>query len=61
MATDLILSYLLLRDGVHSERKRKAAAIFITKMSSRIEANRNFIFAEDGILLKNYVDVIGGA
>jgi alkylation response protein AidB-like acyl-CoA dehydrogenase len=60
MATDLIQAYLLLRDGTHSERKRGVAAIFIAKMVSRIEANRNFILAEDGTLLKNYEGVIGG-
>jgi alkylation response protein AidB-like acyl-CoA dehydrogenase len=59
MATDLVISYLLLRDGNHSERKQKAAAIFIAKMPSRIEANRNFIMSENGTLLKNYEAVIG--
>jgi alkylation response protein AidB-like acyl-CoA dehydrogenase len=59
MATDLILSYLLLRDGNYSERKRKAAAIFIAKMPSRIRANRDFILSEGGTLLANYEAVIG--
>jgi hypothetical protein len=59
MATDLVISYLFLRDGNHSERKQKVAAIFIAKMSSRIKANRDFIFAENGTLLKNYEAVIG--
>ncbi|MDR0589336.1 MAG: acyl-CoA dehydrogenase family protein [Spirochaetaceae bacterium] len=59
MATDLIIGYLLLRDGAHSGRKLKVASIFIAKMSSRIEANRNFILSEDGTLLKNYGEVIG--
>jgi alkylation response protein AidB-like acyl-CoA dehydrogenase len=59
MAADLIISYLLLRDGAHSGRKLKAAAIFIARMPSRIEANRNFILSEDGALLKNYPEVIG--
>ncbi|MDR0688827.1 MAG: acyl-CoA dehydrogenase family protein [Spirochaetaceae bacterium] len=58
MATDLIIGYLLLRDGAHSGRKLKVASIFITRMSSRIEANRNFILCEDGTLLKNYGEVI---
>jgi alkylation response protein AidB-like acyl-CoA dehydrogenase len=58
MATDLVISYLLLRDGNHSERKRKVAAIFIAKMPSRIKANRDFIMSEDGTLLKNYKTVI---
>jgi alkylation response protein AidB-like acyl-CoA dehydrogenase len=59
MATDLVISYLLLRDGNHSERKQKVAAVFITKMPSRIKANRDFIMGEDSTLLKNYEAVIG--
>ena len=59
MITDLILSYLLLRDGNHSERKQKMAAIFIIKMLPRIKANRDFIMSENGVLLKNYEAVIG--
>ncbi|MDR2942026.1 MAG: acyl-CoA dehydrogenase family protein [Treponema sp.] len=60
MATDLIISYLLLRDGNHSERKQKVAAIFIAKMPSRIKASRDFIMSEDCTLLKNYKAVIDG-
>jgi alkylation response protein AidB-like acyl-CoA dehydrogenase len=59
MATDLILSYLLLRGGNHSERKQKVAAVFIAKMPSRIQANRDFIMSENGTLLNNYEEVIG--
>jgi alkylation response protein AidB-like acyl-CoA dehydrogenase len=59
MATDLVISYLFLRDGNHSERKQKVAAIFIAKMTSRIKANRDFIMSEDGTLLKNFEAVIG--
>jgi alkylation response protein AidB-like acyl-CoA dehydrogenase len=59
MATDLVISYLLLRDGNHSERKQKVAAIFIAKMPSRIKANRDFIINDDATLLKHYESVIG--
>jgi len=59
MATDLVISYLLLRDGNHSERKQKVAAVFIAKMPSRIKANRDFIMNDDGTLLKHYEAVIG--
>jgi hypothetical protein len=59
MATDLVISYLLLRDGNHSERKQKVATIFIAKMPSRIKANRDFIMSEDGTLLNNFEAVIG--
>jgi alkylation response protein AidB-like acyl-CoA dehydrogenase len=59
MATDLIISYLLLRDGNHNERKQKVASVFIAKMPSRIKANRDFIMGDDGTLLKHYEAVIG--
>jgi len=58
MATDLIISYLLLRDGNYSERKQKVAEIFITKLPSKIRANRDFIVGENATLLKNYKVVI---
>jgi alkylation response protein AidB-like acyl-CoA dehydrogenase len=59
MAADLAISYLLLRDGNHNERKRKIAEIFITKMTSRIQAARDFILSEECTLLNNYKTVIG--
>ena len=58
MAADLIIGYLFLRDGNYSERKQKVANIFITKMVSRMRANRDFIMSENGTLLKNYKAVI---
>jgi hypothetical protein len=48
-----------MRDGSHSERKQKVAAIFIAKMPSRVKANRDFIMNDNGTLLKNYEEVIG--
>jgi len=59
IATDLVISYLFMRDGNHCERKQKVAEIFITKMQSRVKANRDFIMSENGTLLKNYKEVIG--
>jgi alkylation response protein AidB-like acyl-CoA dehydrogenase len=73
MATDLIIGYLLLRDGcnaansgaegqgaaAHSGRKLKVAEIFIARLPSRIGANHRFITGEKGTLLKNYEEVIG--
>jgi alkylation response protein AidB-like acyl-CoA dehydrogenase len=60
MATDLILSYLLLRDGAHGDRKLKVAALFIAKVPSRIRMNRDFITGANGeLLLRHYEDVIG--
>jgi hypothetical protein len=59
MATDLVISYLFLRDGSHSERKQKAAAIFIARMFPRVKSSRDFIMNENGTLLRNYEAVIG--
>jgi len=57
-ATDLIIGYLFMRDGNYSERKQKVANIFITKMTSRMRANHDFIIGENATLLKNYKAVI---
>ena len=59
IATDLVISYLFLRDGKRCERKQKVAAIFIVKMLPRVIANRDFIMKENGTLLGNYQAVIG--
>jgi hypothetical protein len=59
MATDMIISYLLLRDGNHSERKQKVAAVFIAKMPSRVKAHSDFIKSENGALLNDFEAVIG--
>jgi alkylation response protein AidB-like acyl-CoA dehydrogenase len=59
MAADLIISYLLLRDALHSGRKLKTAAIFINRMPSRIEANHRFITRDTAALLRYYEEVIG--
>lgn len=59
MTTDLILSYLLMRDAKHADRKMKIAETFITKMVSRVEASKEFIVSENSTLLKNYKDIIG--
>jgi hypothetical protein len=59
MATDLIISYLLLRDGASGGRKLAVAEVFITAMPSRLEAKANFILHEDGTLLKKHPQVIG--
>lgn len=59
MTTDLVISFLLMRDAGYSERKKKVAETFITKMTSRVEMNMNFILNENSTLLKNYKEIIG--
>jgi alkylation response protein AidB-like acyl-CoA dehydrogenase len=59
MATDLVISYLLLRDAAHGDRKLKVAAIFIAKAPSRIEASHSFITGDNATLLRCYKEVIG--
>jgi len=57
MATDTILSYLLCRDAIHSERKKKVANLFIQKAAIRIQANMNFIKTDDGTYQATYKDI----
>ena len=59
MATDLIQSYLLLRDASHSERKMKVAETFIEKMGTRITMNSEFILDAESSLLQNHAEIIG--
>ncbi|TVQ37476.1 MAG: acyl-CoA dehydrogenase [Spirochaetaceae bacterium] len=59
MATDLVQSYLLLRDARYSQRKLKIAETFIEKMSTRITMNAEFILDGDSSLLRNYSEIIG--
>ncbi len=58
MATDLVQSYLLLRDARHSERKLRVAETFIEKMGTRITMNAEFILEGESSLLRNYREII---
>ncbi|MBN2510898.1 MAG: acyl-CoA dehydrogenase family protein [Spirochaetales bacterium] len=58
MTTDIIISYLLLRDAQHDERKLKVAEIFIHKMFPCIEMKMNYILQGTSSVLKNYSEVI---
>ncbi|HCM27767.1 MAG: acyl-CoA dehydrogenase [Treponema sp. GWB1_62_6] len=58
MTTDIVQSYLLLRDARHDERKMKLAEIFIKKAAVRVEMNMNFIVNGEQVLVRNYKAVI---
>lgn len=58
MATDLVQSYLLLRDAKHSDRKRRIANIFIEKMLTRIHMNKHYILDGGNAFLNNYEDIL---
>ena len=59
MATDLIISYLLLRDATKAERKIKVAEIFIEKMLPRVEMNMKYILGGEAKIVEFHNDVIG--
>ncbi len=59
MATDIIISYLMLRDAAHTERKMRVAEIFIEKMVPRVSMKKTFILEGKASLLANYKEVIG--
>jgi hypothetical protein len=58
MATDIVQSYLLLRDAKHEERKLKVAELFIKKAAVRVEMNMNFILSAEQTLVQNYKAVL---
>jgi len=57
-ATDLIISYLLLSDAKHSERKLKVAETFIQKMASRMEMDTAYIVDGKSAMLEYYTEII---
>ena len=59
MATDIIISYLLLRDAVKADRKKKVAEIFIEKMLPRVEMNMNYILGGEAKIVEYYNEIIG--
>ena len=59
MATDVIQGYLLMRDGIHNDRKRNVAETFIEKMIPRLDMNARFITKGEGSLLRNAADILG--
>ncbi len=59
MATDIIISYLLLRDARKADRKKKVAEIFIEKMLPRVEMNMNYILGGEAKVIEYHSDIIG--
>jgi len=58
MATDIIVSWLLLRDARHSERKLAVAETFMEKMIARATAHATYIQSEDACFMKNYKEIL---
>lgn len=58
LATDIIISWLLLRDGRHSERKLLVAQAFMEKMLARAEAHASYIQSEGAHIMKHYKDIL---
>ncbi len=58
MATDIIVSWLLLHDARHSERKLALAETFMEKMLARATAHATYIQSEDACFMKNYKSIL---
>jgi len=58
MTTDIIQSYLLLRDAKYDERKLKIAELFIKRAAVRVEMNMNYIINSDQTLVRNHSAII---
>ena len=59
MATDTIIGYLLCRDALKSERKKKLASIFISKAKHRVKEHLAFIQSDDTQIIDSHKDIIG--
>ena len=59
IATDTIIGYLLCRDALLSDRKKKIAAIFISKARNRILQNLAYILSNDTQIIDFHKEIIG--
>ncbi len=60
MGIDTIISYLLCRDALHSERKEKVARLFIAKALPRCMAAMEYILSDDDSLIAYHNDILDG-
>lgn len=58
MATDTVLAYLLCRDALKSERKRKVAKAFISKAIHRVQSTLDYLIAGDTSMMDFNEDII---
>ncbi len=58
MTADVIQSYLLCRDALFSERKRKVAQIFVIKAISRVKANLDYILSDDRSIINLHSEIL---
>jgi len=58
MAADSVIGYLLCRDALRSERKRKTAALYIAKARPRVAAEADFILSGDSTGIDLYEEII---
>ena len=58
LATDVVISYLMCIDALKSDRKKKVAAVFISKAKHRIVANLNTILSDDEDVMVYHREII---
>ena len=58
MTADVIDAYLLCRDALASERKRKVARIFVSRANPRVKSNFDYILADDRSIIDLHTEVI---
>ncbi len=57
-ATEVVVSYLLLRDALRSDRKKKIAKLYISKAVHRVKAAYDFIISNDTGVIDFHEDVL---
>lgn len=58
LATDAILSYLVCRDAIFEERKRKIARVFLIEAGQRVETNLGYILSDDKAVMECHQEII---
>ena len=59
LATDTILSYLVCRDAIFEERKRKIAQVFLLEAGQRMDTNLGYILSDEDAVLACHQEIIG--
>lgn len=60
LATDTVLGYLMCKDALVSDLKKKTARVFLSKATHRVLANLNYILSDGMDVIEHHDDIIGG-
>ena len=58
MATDTLIGYLMCKDALFSDRKKKSAAVFLSKAIHRVRENQSYILSDDTGIIEFHEELL---